>query len=126
LLLNQDKIYREDDSMRFEERELKPYAEPVSPSDLKEGVIYFAVNFIDDEMLIPVVEPKVFIGKDLDPQEPGCYFQDLDSHRQGIRFGSSVEATQAIFEIGTEKHVFEYERALDVLMQCALRRRTAN
>ena len=111
--------------MRFEARDLKPYAEPVSPPDLKEGTIYFAVNFVDDEMLIPLVEPRVYIGKNLDAEEPGFYFQDVDSYRQGIRFGSSDRETEAIFEIGTEKHVFEYEKALDVLMRCALDRRAA-
>jgi len=29
--------------MRFEERLLKPYAEPVSFSELRQGVIYFSV-----------------------------------------------------------------------------------
>lgn len=109
--------------MRFEERELKPYAEPVPIDEVKEGTVYFAVNFLDDAMLVPTMEPKVFIGKDLDPQEPGLYFQDADSYRQGIRFGSTVEAHEATFEVGAEKHIFEYEKALEVLMQCELRRR---
>jgi len=30
---------------------------------------------------------------------------------------------EAVFETGAEKHTFEYERALDVLLLCALRRR---
>jgi len=34
-------------AMRFEARELKPYAEPVSASDLKEGAVYFFVNFAE-------------------------------------------------------------------------------
>jgi hypothetical protein len=111
--------------MRFEARDLKPYAEPVSPLDLKVDTIYFAVNFVDDEMLIPVVEPRVYIGKDLDAEEAGLYFQDVDSYRRGIRFESSDGETEATFEIGTEKHMFEYEKALDVLMRCALARRAA-
>ena len=110
--------------MRFEERELKPYAETVPPEDLKVGTVYFAVYFVDDEMLIPVVEPKVFIGSDLDPERPGKFhFQDIDSYRQGVRYESSTEDDDAIFETGTERHIFEYEKALDVLMRCALRRR---
>jgi len=109
--------------MRFEERELKPYAETVPLGELKEGTIYFAVNFLDDAMLVPTMEPKVFIGRDMDPQEPGLYFQDADSYQQGIRFGSTVEAPEAAFDIGAEQHIFEYEKALDVLMQCALRRK---
>ena len=34
--------------MHFEGRELKPYAEPVSKSELREGETYFAVNYVDN------------------------------------------------------------------------------
>ena len=112
--------------MRFEERELKPYAETVSPDKLQVGTVYFAVNFVDDEMLIPIMEPKVFIGRDLDPDRPGRFhFQDVDSYRRGVRFESSTRDDDVGFETGTERHLFEYEKALDVLMRCALRRRDA-
>ncbi|MGB0037072.1 MAG: hypothetical protein WBP79_16515 [Candidatus Acidiferrales bacterium] len=110
--------------MRFEERELKPYAETVPPDGLEVGTVYFAVNFIDDEMLIPIVEPKVFIGRNLNPEQGDyLYFQDIDSYRQGVRFEAGTQTSEARFETGTERHIFEYERALDVLMRCALRRR---
>jgi len=111
--------------MRFEARDLKPYAEPVSPDQLKEGTTYFAVNFADEDMLVPILEPKVFIGRNLDANEPGLYFQDFDSYRRGVRFVSPTAENEARFEIGAERHVFDYERALDVLMSCALRRRKA-
>jgi hypothetical protein len=39
--------------MRFEEKELWPSPEPVAVEDLQVGVVYFAVNFIDKELLIP-------------------------------------------------------------------------
>jgi hypothetical protein len=109
--------------MYFEGRELNPYAEPVSPDELKQGEVYFAVSFVDDSMLIPILIPTVFVGKDLDPEQPGLYFQDIDSYGSGVRFGTTGTETEATFDIGAEKHTFEYEKALDVLMQCALRRR---
>jgi hypothetical protein len=63
--------------MRFEARELKPYAEPVSPEELKIGETYFAVLFLDDDGLVPTLEPKIFIGRDLEPEDDGkLYFQD--------------------------------------------------
>ena len=112
--------------MRFEARELKPYAETVDREKLEVGTVYFAVNFVDDEMLVPIMEPKVFIGCDLDSkQENRLYFQDVDSYRQGVRFEPGVENGEAQFEIGAERHMFDYEKALDVLMMCALRRRQA-
>jgi hypothetical protein len=40
--------------MRFEARELKSYAEPVTASQLREGEIYFSVQFADESMLIPM------------------------------------------------------------------------
>jgi hypothetical protein len=42
--------------MRFEERELKSYAEPVTPNLLTEGEVYFSVQFADEDMLIPIME----------------------------------------------------------------------
>jgi hypothetical protein len=110
--------------MRFEERELKPYAEPVSLEELKTGETYFAVLFVDDDMRVPILEPKVFVGRDLEPGDDGqLYFQDYDSYQRGVRFDDSTGDEGAVFETGAEKHVFEYERALDLLMVCALRRR---
>jgi hypothetical protein len=114
----------------FESRELKPYAEPVSASALKEGVIYFFVTFSDDAMLLPTMEPVVFIGRNLDANDAGVvYFQDIDSYQQGVRYCTPVENKNenATIYSGSENetgHVFEYEQALEELMRCALRRRT--
>lgn len=113
--------------MRFEERELKIYSEPISASELIEGSVYFFVNFVDEEMLLPTMEPFIFVGKDLDEDDVGrVYFQDVDSYRQGVRYDSTSDDNLATFYSGSEKelgHIFEYERALDVLMVCSLRRR---
>ena len=48
--------------MRFEERKLKPYAEPVLPDALQEEKVYFSVIFLDEDGLVPSMEPRVFIG----------------------------------------------------------------
>ncbi|SRR6266851_1419669 len=113
--------------MRFEGRELKPYAEPVIANQLKEGDVYFSVQFVDDDMLIPIVETWVFAGRKLDPEDEDdrLYFQDVESWRDGVRYGSP-NAETANFQAPTENninHIFEYERALEVLMSCSLRRR---
>src|SRR5689334_10164085 len=71
----------------FEGRELKPYAEPVAPKELKKGVAYFTVIFADEEMLIPIVETFVFIGRNLQSHDVGhLYFQDVHSYRDGVRY----------------------------------------
>jgi hypothetical protein len=116
--------------MRFEERELNPYAEPISATDLEEGQVYFAVNYVDDDLLIPTLETVVFVGKNLVPTEPGkVYFQDIDSYLEGVRYDSVSENDHAVFSCGAEtelKHIFKYEKALDELMRCALRCRKPN
>jgi hypothetical protein len=113
--------------MQFEERKLKPYAEPISETDLEEGEVYFSVTFIDDEMLIPALEPLVFVGMDLEAGDSGqVYFQDIDSYRRGVRYSEPTSNAEAKFLIGSKSelgHLFQYERALDVLLACSLRRR---
>jgi hypothetical protein len=79
------------ETMQFGSRELKPYAEPVSVQGLTNGVVYFFVNFADEAMLIPSLEPVVFIGKNLDPEDSGViYFQDMNSYQQGVRYDSAA------------------------------------
>jgi hypothetical protein len=113
--------------MRFEERELKPYAEPIPREQLKAGETYFGVQFLDEKGLVPVLEPKIFIGSNLLPEdEAEFYFQDYASYKHGIRFETTNVSDDAVFETGCENHMFDYEHALDVLMRCALGRRKAS
>jgi hypothetical protein len=61
------------------------------------------------------------------PEDDRLYFQDVESYLQGVRY-SSPTAENASFQVPTEKninHIFEYERALEHLMSCSLRRRKA-
>jgi hypothetical protein len=114
--------------MRFEERELKPYAEPVPAKRLASGSAYFSVTYIDDQMLIPTVEPLIFAGENLSSGDVGrvVYFQDAGSYRKGIRHDSPPKEGEATFFAAPEgqiQHIFEYEGALDELLRCALRRR---
>ena len=118
--------------MYFEGRELKPWAEFVPAHELREAVVYFRVHYVDDEMLVPVLEPFVFIGKDLEPEdEDVLYFQEASSYLAGERpFGESRRSDdqQTRSEVivhtmsAADCHLMEYEKAIDVLLQCALRR----
>ncbi len=72
--------------MRFEARDLKSYAEPVSATDLRVGEVYFNVQFEDDKLHIPVVEPLIFLGRNLDEGDTNfLYFQDFESYAMGVR-----------------------------------------
>jgi hypothetical protein len=112
--------------MRFEERDSKPYAEPVAADRLQVGSVYFFLTFADEAMLAPELEPVVFIGRDLGAHDVGrIYFQDFASYEDGLRW-SAAENSAAVFHCGSDQelgHVFEFERALDVLLACSLRRR---
>jgi DNA-binding transcriptional regulator YiaG len=55
------------DTIHFSARDLNPWAEHVAADDLRQGDTYFAVHFVDDEMLVPELRPLVFIGADRDP-----------------------------------------------------------
>jgi hypothetical protein len=103
--------------MRFDARELKPYAEPVSEADLVPGEAYFSVTFSDDDMLIPVVETLVFVGKE---GKGMLTFQDVDSYGKGASKGKDGKLFQC--KADGLKNVFQYDQALDVLLRCSLRR----
>jgi len=85
--------------------------------------VYFSVVFLDEDGLVPTMQPKVFVGPKVEPEGTQLYFQDFASYRRGIRFESPNAEEEATFQTGAGRYIFEYERALDVLMACALRRR---
>jgi hypothetical protein len=83
---------RELEPVRFEARELKPYGEPVEPTALQVGAVYFALTYVDADMLLPTLKPAVYIGKALEPGDvEQFYFQDADSYRRAIRYQSADE-----------------------------------
>jgi len=112
--------------MWFEGRELKSYAEPVSGTSLLENKVYFSLQFADEEMLVPIVQPVVFVGRNLvSGDEDLFYFQDFESYSMGSHEESASGSDPTAFNVrGRDdlKHIFEYERALESLMKCSLRR----
>lgn len=112
--------------MRFEARELKPYAEPVPTEEFRNGEVYFAINYPDSAMIYPVIETVVFIGRNLEKGDrKRLYFQDAASYFAGRRYSSRGEDDGvSIWNCaeGQTKHIFDFERALDQLMLCSLRR----
>lgn len=113
--------------IRFDSRDLKPYAEPVEAAELMEGQIYFFLNFIDDKMFLPTLEPMIFIGRNLNENDIcTVYFQDTSSYDDGVRYNSFVKGQNAVFYSGLESeigHIFEFENALNELMKCSIRRK---
>ena len=106
---------------------MKEFAEPVSTENLQVDRVYFAVQFLDADMLVPVLEPLIYLGRNVPGTEQGrLCFQTFESHLQGVRFDSAAANERHSFQITSPNninHIFEYEQALDVLMRCALERR---
>jgi hypothetical protein len=112
--------------MQFEAREPKSYAEPVLAADLRVGEVYFTVQYADDKLCVPIVSPLTFLGKNLTEGDTDLlYFQDFESYAMSICYESATEEGSVAFPVfGANEinHIFEYERALDQLMECSLRR----
>ena len=113
----------------FEVGELKPYVEYVRSDELREGEIYFKVIYLDDLTLVPMLQPYVFIGRDLeDDYEQQVYFQDAASYAAGVRLddareGGDIGNAHIICGTASDVHVMEFEEALKALIKCELRRR---
>jgi hypothetical protein len=118
------------EELRFEARHLKPYAETVAAKDLVEGTVYFAVHFLDADALIPVMDPLVFIGRDLRTGDAGrLYLQDYASYVRGVRFpDTGTDGLRARYETTLEDRMISlhgFESGLNELLACSLRRTAA-
>jgi hypothetical protein len=111
---------------RFEERELNPESKPARVADLAEGEVYYLVEYVDGERLIPVLDTVVFIGRNLEAGDKGeVYFQDAFSYDEEVRYGKADNPEWAAFLIKPEyelNNVFEFEQAMEELMCCSVRR----
>ena len=114
-------------TIQFDARDLPPYAEPVSADDLKQGEVYFFVNYVDQQMLIPTIDTVAYIGENLEAGDTDrVYFQDIDSFTEGVQYGSENDGAYAVFQCGSRNelgYVFTFEAALNELLKCSVRRK---
>ena len=114
------------DELRVAGRILKQYAEPVGAEELQVGDVYFSVTFLDDQGFVPLLEPVVFLGRNLEPGDAGrVWFQDFESYSRGTPPEIGPGRRSGELFVGSEdeiNHFFTYERALDVLLRCSLER----
>ena len=115
------------ETIYFAGRELPQGAEPVTSAQLKVGIHYFSVQYLDDNLLIPTIETLVFLGRDLEPGAEGhLYFQNADSYRSGKVFRPGVNKFRESIYAQPEdqvNHIFEFEHGLEELMRCLVRRK---
>lgn len=114
------------EKLEFKKRFLEPFIEPVEASELREGVVYYTIDYSDSEMMIPHVMTVVYIGKNLDEDvEDTHHFQDFNSYDFGVTMDSNADDVPAMF-IGQPEdnlnNIFIFEKVLDELMRCSIRR----
>ena len=111
--------------MYFGPRQLKPYAEPVSVGALDEDEIYYIVSFLDEEMLIPEVSPVVYLKDGIDGgDEELVYFRDAESFLLSKAEGNRNDYIGSMHSFRRDElgNVYTFDNALDVLLNCSLRR----
>lgn len=104
---------------------LNVFAEPIVASQLKEGEIYFMLNFFDDHLLVPHLRTVIYIGRDVTGENDGkLYFQDFPSYTASGAYPHVRNGTAEIISCADDQvnHVFEFDKAVAVLQQCAARR----
>ena len=118
--------------MRFEARDLAEYDSPMTASSLVVGGTYFIANFVDENLLIPCLQPVVYIGKGLPPaglppaKKRKYLFQDAPSYLNGLRISNDLSGDNSIelniFVKSGLRNIYEFDAALDVLLRCSVRR----
>ena len=112
------------DILHFGPRDVPRWGQHASAASLVVGATYFRVAYFDRDLHNPFMEPLIFIGRNLGEGDSGMfYFQTLESHMDGVRFGSPDHEAGDFHRVseGTP-FVYEYERALDELLRCSRRR----
>lgn len=105
--------------------DLNSFATPVVSSQLEHGEIYFMLNYLDNQMLVPDIKTLVFLGRNLAGDSDSLlYFQDIGSFPTIGPISPSYEGQSNIFHCEDDqlKGIFLLENAIDELLRCAKRR----
>jgi hypothetical protein len=109
------------------ERRIPLGAEPVEAERLVEGSVYFAVRYLDKDLVVPTMDTLVFMGRDLEADDVGLlYFQHASAYEMGYEYRQGDKSRGLGIQLYLESsanNVFEYEKALDELMRCSIRRK---
>jgi hypothetical protein len=114
--------------LTFDKRDLSIAAISVRTEELRVGDTYFHVHYVDQDMKTPIVSSLVYVGKNFgDDEVSTLYFQDVESYLAGVRLtDDNADPDSAWFESWPEDSfhaVFDFERALEELMRCSIRRK---
>jgi hypothetical protein len=97
------------------------FAVPVTADNLRSGEVYFSVSYVDEDLLIPVVETFVFLGRDFYKEDvDSLFFQRAESYFAGGPRGHDADGLLAAAPEELN-NMFELSGAVDALARCAER-----
>ncbi len=71
-----------------------------SPNKFNEGDVYFAITYVDSELLFPIIRSLVFIGTNIEGSEEKdqWYFQDVRSYCDSgaVTFTENTDANEQV------------------------------
>lgn len=100
----------------------RPPIRPVSVADLKKGNVYISVSYLDEQLLVPIVETLIFL--DVDIFREGCdllFFQHAESFFERGEFvpGASDREELLVAEPDGLNNIFTVPNGSDALTLCA-------
>jgi hypothetical protein len=95
----------------------------MKPVDLVVGTTYFSISYGDPDLLAPIVESLVYIGRDL--QGDGqLHFQDVASFRRGDTWQRPGPASKFVRTSTADMcQILDFDELLNAVLDCAARRR---
>lgn len=105
---------------------MKARAQSVRPSELVKGSTYFMVSYVDDDLLIPIVEPMVFLGRSIHGDADGkLYFQNAESFTHHGPYPEATDGDQDVFAFPDEGlgSILNLDEAVEELQRCLARKR---
>lgn len=118
--------------MRFQGRDLKPYADSVDPELLERGTVYYTVTYFNEELTVPHLLPLMYCGRanEADFSEIGVRLTDSGDNfvfQLAETVGAPYNSEHfRLFGMDELAGVYTFEAALDELLRCSLRLSLAN
>ncbi len=110
------------------EEKLTLQAEPVNASRLTRGEVYFKVDYLDSDKLVPVMKSLVFLGRDVTgARDNSLCFQDLESFLALGNRDDDDEDWGSLYRCDDDqlRNIFVLDKAIDEFLRCTLRRKSA-
>ena len=98
---------------------------PVLAEDLRKGTIYLSLCYLDEQLLVPVMETLVFLGSDIFGERDGLfYFQRAESYFEHGEFVPiMIEHNERLVAAAPDglSNIFAVPDGSDALALCAER-----